>query len=138
MAWLSACPEDGKGKSSKETNYTKIKNSGKEPEMPPLDGGEYIIELFNEVGHCESTGFGAGAVSWTNLKSWYDLSGLALSSWELLLIRELSQAFANEYNKKDNAQPPYKATVSKYQMTGEKRKKVEDDLLAAFEVFKAK
>jgi hypothetical protein len=58
-----------------------------------------LIELLHEAGPVGSNGYGVEGLKWSEIHSWLATTGLFLSSWEVVLIKQLSDAYASEYNK---------------------------------------
>lgn len=82
--------------------------------MPDIEGAEYIVELLHEVGPVGSNGYGVEGLKWTEIQSWLALTGLFLCPWEILLIKQLSDDFASEYNKSNGkVTPPPFTSISK-------------------------
>lgn len=74
------------------------------PELP--DQSAYIINHVIEVGTTMSSGLGVTPLSWTEIKSWSELTMTDLTSWEASLIMELSRTFTSNYNKFDDKDFP--------------------------------
>lgn len=61
------------------------------PEMPaPL---AYLLDWFNEVGPCLSSGMGPVPLTFAEIGAWAALRGIALAPWEAQGLRVLSEAF---------------------------------------------
>lgn len=73
-----------------------LDDEGVEPEMPPLEWGEYLIGWLFEVGPTVFTGMGAGPVPPPNIESWQRQSGLTLSPWEFKTLLRLSAEYSGE------------------------------------------
>ena len=74
-------------------------------DFPPLDGFDYLIEHFLEVGPSQ----GGEALTFGELAAWSSLTGVRLDAWEATMLRRLSSAYLGEYHDaKDPARkPPY-------------------------------
>ena len=57
-----------------------------------------MIELLHEVGPVGSNGYGVEGLKWSEIHSWLATTGL-FSSWEVVLLKQLSDVYASEYNK---------------------------------------
>lgn len=114
QAWLSASPESGDKKKDTRNRYKRYSQKNPEApelEMPDISGAEYIIELLHECGPVGSNGYGVEGLKWSEIQSWLQLTGLFLCPWEVSLIKELSNAFASEFNNSNgkDVPPPYTA-----------------------------
>lgn len=123
MAWLSAVPSEDTDNTKKKTTdkrsrYTRFVEGGADEfshslQMPEVLGADYLVSLLNEVGPVDTNGMGVTPVGWTEMFHWIELTGLELSPWECLTIRELSQAYATEYSQSSdkNRPPPFSPEV---------------------------
>lgn len=108
MAWLHAVPEG-----SKKSRLSVFKANTEDGEssflqFPDLDGAEYMITLFHEVGPMFSSGMGVIPLPWQEIESWLRTTERELAVWEKLMIREMSEVYVNEFNQasaKDWAAP---------------------------------
>ncbi len=78
----------------------------KEPPLPPIDGGDYLIDYLMEVGPTVPAGMGEGAVSFTELETWARTCSLDLSGWEFRTLRRLSLEYAVQIAKSRNQDCP--------------------------------
>jgi hypothetical protein len=104
LAWLASCPVDTTKEKVKDkrNRFQRLEQSNPNaPELvlPEIEGAEYIISLLHEAGPVGSNGYGVEGLKWSEIHSWIASTGLFLSSWEVLLIKELSDVYASEYNK---------------------------------------
>ena len=104
LAWLASCPVDTTKEKIKDkrNRFQRLEQSNPNaPELvlPEIEGAEYIISLLHEAGPVGSNGYGVEGLKWSEIHSWIASTGLFLSSWEGLLIKELSDVYASEYNK---------------------------------------
>tara|TARA_Y100000310_G_scaffold265264_1_gene276205 strand:- start:1166 stop:1516 length:351 start_codon:yes stop_codon:yes gene_type:complete len=90
-----------------------------DPIMPDVAPFSYLIDLVADVGF--------RGVSWQDIQSWTDLTGIKLSSWEAKIIKRLSLLYevsAKQYN--DSIAPaPYRDIESEVSET------LEQDIKAA-------
>lgn len=66
------------------------------PELPPIDGGAYLVDILMKRGPVMSGGMGPAAMSDLDLRAYQDNSGISLSPWEVDLILGLSKEYLNE------------------------------------------
>lgn len=66
------------------------------PEMPPLDGGEYLLGYLLEIGPTLATGAGEGPLTHQEMAEWQRNTGVSLTPWECRLLRSLSQTYITE------------------------------------------
>ena len=76
--------------------------------MPNIKGAEHILHHLNVLGWCSSTGMGITALSYTEIKSYSDLTNTPLDPDEVMLIRQMSSAYCSNVQDKDpSAKAPY-------------------------------
>jgi hypothetical protein len=63
-----------------------------EPDMPPIEGFEHVIDYLWQVGPL----VGDGAVTHSELHFFQQNTGITLSEWEATTLRRLSIAYLNE------------------------------------------
>lgn len=61
--------------------------------LPPLDGGEYMISLAQQMGWCGHGGMGPVPLSALEVSAWCDGTGEDLTQWEFATILKLSRAY---------------------------------------------
>lgn len=77
--------------------------------LPPIEGAEYLVQLLFEAGLVKRREGGFDGLEWIDIQAWLGVTDLTLSTWEKLLIKNMSQAYASEYNLSLNGSrlPPY-------------------------------
>lgn len=109
-AWLNS-----KAKGETKSRLTILKEQAdrlKKPldtPLPDIEGFEYLVAFLHEAGTASSSGMGVTGLSWTELKSWKELSGVSITEFEMGLVKRLSDAYASEYGNSngENTSPPY-------------------------------
>ena len=90
-----------------------------------------LTRLLHSLGPAKGTGFGLAGVSWTELRSWAIMTGLAINPWQADALHAMSAGYAGEFNRAGNVQhgpPPWEPPARQ-----EVRKnKVADALRAGF------
>jgi hypothetical protein len=104
LAWLQATPEGATN--SRLKSFAALDENSSFLEMPNVDGADYLISLLNEAGLFESNGMGAVPLSWTELHSWLRCTELSLSNWEILSLKQMSEAYVGELNQADKKDRP--------------------------------
>ena len=94
----------------------------------PYARAEYLVLLFYELGICEQGDNGAKVVSWKELDAWQENTQRKLSPWEVVMIRDMSRAYVNEYYAGTDKLRP--APYTDVEMTVEKRNLVADSFKA--------
>ena len=123
LAWLASCPVDTTKSKDKRNRYQRFESIDPEaPELTPpeLDGEEYLVNLLHEAGPVGSNGYGVEGLKWSEIHSWIATTGLFLCPWECVLIKEMSEAYASEFNKSNGKEtpPPYKViTLSREEVS---------------------
>ena len=90
----------------------------------PYARAEYLVLLFYELGICEQGDNGAKVVSWKELEAWQENTQRKLSPWEVVVIRDMSKAYVNEYYAGSDKLRP--APYTDVEMNVEKRNLVAD------------
>lgn len=84
--------------------------SDEELDLPEVNFGYYLVGLLEDIGGVVQNGMGAVPITWTDLKSWADMSGITLTYWELSTLKHMSEAYATELFLATDPKkaPPYK------------------------------
>jgi hypothetical protein len=111
MAWLHAVPIDKhvnskKQKVSRLQSYLESNPDSDELQMPELDGADYLVSYLTEIGPAVSNGFGPSVVSWSDIDCWMTRTGLDLSPWEVLTLRDLSKVYVSELSQASDPNRP--------------------------------
>lgn len=114
MAWLHAVPsgkhvDSKKQKVSRLQHYLESNPDSDELQMPELNGADYLVSYLTEIGPAVSSGFGPSVVSWSEIDCWLKRTGLDLSPWEVITLRELSKVYVSELSQASdpNRKAPY-------------------------------
>jgi hypothetical protein len=69
-----------------------------------------------EAGPVNNGGMGQSPLSWTDIKTWSDMTGVEVSGWEGATIRRLSSSYLSEYQQaKDPSRPaPYSPNITEH------------------------
>lgn len=107
-------PKDDKSDRPLLSRLEKLKADKGEnyaPDMPPVDGGEYLLGYLFEVGPTLAAGMGAGPITQQELRAWQLNLGLTLGPWEVRCLRRLSIEYLNQSHKseKRDCPAPWKA-----------------------------
>lgn len=114
-AWLYTVPDKAKQPRIKST----IAN------MPPLDGGAYLVNILFDIGPATPKGMG-GLVSITELEisAWQQNRGLRLSCWEAKTIKRLSQIYAGAANEARDPKATAPYIPARTQITREQHERI--------------
>jgi broad specificity phosphatase PhoE len=74
--------------------------------LPDVEGAEYLVSLLNEAGLVSQTGMGVAPLEWPHIESWLNVTELSLTVWEKLTIKNMSEAYAGEYNQASDPNRP--------------------------------
>lgn len=77
--------------------------------MPPVNGGEYLVSSWHKCGMCLQGMSGAIPLTWQELDAYCSRSGANLDGWESEQIIAMSRAYVNMSRKADelNCHAPY-------------------------------
>lgn len=83
-------------------------DAGRVLPLVELDGGDYLLDLMQQLGPIRSTGMGLTTPDWQELAAFAGASRLALAPWESRLIKGMCAAYLREYNagKEPLSMPP--------------------------------
>ena len=114
-AWLNAIPERPKNDKSDKPRLSRRESLKNEPDMPPVEGAEYLLEYLWEVGPAAAAGMGEGPVTHEELLAWQSNTGIELSTWEARTLRRLSCDYVSESRaaEKLDAKAPWRAADAK-------------------------
>jgi len=66
--------------------------------MPPLVGGDWLLNWLFEAGPLASDGMGARGLSWPELAAWEACTRPLATPWELAVVHRLSASYANAWH----------------------------------------
>lgn len=110
IAWLQT-PVERQVLAGKGTNpeaISRIEGMGSRADdidYPPCSAG-YLITYFFEVGPVLYGGMGPAPLSHTELQAWQSNVGVALSAWESVTLRRMSNAYLGMMDKAKSASCP--------------------------------
>lgn len=76
------------------------------PEMPPVEGGGYLLGYLWEIGPTIAAGMGAGPITHQELRAWQDNTGVVLQPWEARFLRRLSLEYLSAAHKAEKGHCP--------------------------------
>lgn len=97
LAWLNATPEGSKKSRLKE--FREADENANLLNLPETEGASHLISYLMEAGIAMSNGMGITPITWQEMESWLRVTELPLSTWEKLMLRELSETYVNEYSQ---------------------------------------
>lgn len=135
LAWLHATPEG-----SKKNRLTAFKDQPGDDDssflqFPDIGEADYLVALFHEAGLMLSQGMGPVPLTWQEIESWLRTTELtALSVWEKLVIKEMSEVYVSELAKSSSktAEAPYVPAVEPEDIDREKVAAKLGDVLRGF------
>lgn len=95
--------------------------------MPPLAGGQYMLDYLFEIGPVK----GEGPIDMPELMAWERALGIEWAPWQSRLIIRLSRAYLGEMHRatKRDAEPPWHEAVRMWKWV---QQKLDDRRLDAF------
>lgn len=104
LAWLDASP---KGQKKSRRYYFSQDDASNYINMPDVAGLTHIVHLFLEIIGPYMGGL--EALSMSEIKAWSELSGVELTPWEAVTIRNMSRAYVVQFNRSNDSMeaPPY-------------------------------
>lgn len=106
MAWLQAAPKRQEG-SKIQPQSPADKYPAGDPIfiMPPAD--EYITTCFRMAGGYKSGAAGVTPLDYTDIKSFMEVSGFELTSWQAEQIVSMSRICCSSYSKYTNSEKQF-------------------------------
>lgn len=72
-----------------------------ELDLPPYpEIADYVFRWFYELNGGRQSGMSANPLSWHEIKSWRDLTGVQLERWELVAIKRLDEVYLDVFAPK--------------------------------------
>lgn len=117
MAWFNAKPRapevpgavSSQGKQQDRTRAQEIVARGGTPLMPDIDGAEYLVDYWQDLGMAQSEGGVPTPLSATEIAAWQQSTGNELQPWEFHILREMSRAYLRQLHESEKPEcpPPY-------------------------------
>lgn len=116
LGWLHATPEqkDKKGPPDKRSRLQRLAAVGREPVLPEVTAGGYLLDWLFEVGPALPGGMGPVPLTHGELRSWQANTGLRLTPWEARTLRHLSSEYLAELRA---AEEPSRAAPYSHEST---------------------
>lgn len=97
LAWLNAVPEGAKN--SRHKSLSDADENSSFLKLPKIPDAEYLVAFLYEAGLFGSNGMGAVPLTWAEINHWKECTDTVLTTWELLMIKKMSEAYVGEYNQ---------------------------------------
>ena len=83
----------------------------------PHNPAPHITDRLTELGLVGSNGMGAVPLSWAEIASWRQLTGVPIEPWEARLLRRLSAAYLAESRaaESETSPPPWRIVITRRQ-----------------------
>ncbi len=117
MAWFNTKPRHpekagvhkGPTKPAELSRGQEIIERGGKPLMPEIEGAEYLIAHWQDLGIVISGGMGLSALSSQEILAWNECHGTMLQPWELRILRDMSRAYLVQLHESEDPDcpPPY-------------------------------
>ena len=112
------------------TRLQTLRTQGLQPEMPPLEGGEHLIDWLLDAGPIEHTAMGPAPITHASIAAWQANQGMSINAWSAQTLRRLSADYVDALRdaKAHDAPAPYIAA----ERPAEQRKHVARGLAGFF------
>lgn len=113
-AWLNATPDrepNDKSDSPMVSRRKALEETGvTSPEMPPCDA-TYLVALLFEIGPSVAAGMGQAAIPHSEILAWQSNTGIKLTAWEAMTLRQLSICYVDQSYKstEPDCEAPWKS-----------------------------
>lgn len=84
----------------------RMQESGVLPAMPPTPVAAHLIEHLMDAGPVLHTGMGPAPLSWSEIVTWQQATGVDLSPWEAQTLRNLSAEYIAAGHEAEEADAP--------------------------------
>lgn len=99
----------------------------------------YLVSLLFEAGLMSINGMSPVPISWLEIDAWLRVTGMQLATWEILLLKQMSEVYVAERCETDKDRPaPYRKRDLEEDEIVEQRNKVETNLKNFLSQFKRK
>lgn len=75
------------------TRAQKLQDEGRQPDLPPLAGGEHLVGYLLDAGPLSHGGMGPVPLSHLDIQAWQCNTGIELTAWEARTLRDLSREY---------------------------------------------
>lgn len=93
--------------------------------LPDIEGGQYLIDILQELNFGVANGFGLAPISYQEIESYCKLSKRILTAWDSTVLHKLSVLYCAMRNQATDPKcaspmrvPEYVATLSKNREAG--------------------
>lgn len=69
------------------------------PDMPPVEGADYLLSYLTEIGPVMRTDAGAAPLTHVEIAKWQSNTGIELNAWEARTLHRLSADYFAESHK---------------------------------------
>ena len=108
LAWLHAVPKKI-GKNSSDKNQSRLRgylDSNTQPPLSPAGCAAYLVDYLFAVGPVSYSAMGAMPLLWQELTHWQRNSGIDLTPWEAVTLRQLSADYVAESHAAESTTRP--------------------------------
>ena len=97
-------------KNNQISRFIELQLLGKQPVFPEIGFFKYLFNLIQDIGFFIYTDSGINVLSYSEIKSYLDITETKISEYELSIIKSLSAVYVNTYYeaKKNDFEAPYK------------------------------
>lgn len=101
-----------RAKSAAYADDSSPENTPCPPEVhfPPTPGVEHLVGIFFGAGQITQTAQGIVPLTWCEIKAFLELNEVDLCTWEIKLLKRMSEAYCVEYSR--GSDPDRKAPYS--------------------------
>lgn len=92
LAWLETAP-DYEDKTQRPARYNSLAKESYYLIIPDAD--PYLVDCWNRLGRCESIGYGAMSLKWSEIDAFCNRSGRDLEPWQCDLLIDMSRDYCN-------------------------------------------
>jgi hypothetical protein len=117
LAWFNTKPRhpekagvaNGPTKQAELSRAQEITERGGTPLMPDVEGSEYLVAHWQDLGVITSGGMGLAALSSQEIWAWDQCHGTMLQPWELRVLRDMSRSYLVQLHEseKPDCLPPF-------------------------------
>lgn len=89
----------GQGKRAQSWGHNRqaqLEKEGREPNLPDLDHGGWLLDAFFEAGAYVESGMGRLPLDWPNLLAFSQATGAISEPWEYRALMQMSRAYLEE------------------------------------------
>lgn len=117
-------------RAQQKTRRDVLKSYGIDPDMPPLEWGNYLVDHLFEFGPVMAAGMGSAPLAPSEIEAAQRLLGIQFQPWEARLLMRLSREYLGESHRatEHGCAPPWDDEAVRQVDAAESARRMEQDM----------